>query len=138
MDLESLGLVLLNCMEEGDRRPRTAQQVRDDRAINKVFGLANAERWSGYKQLVDFLEDIFTGSRVPQLKLERPVGSDHRCTSISRIAKCSKHDFIRQEPAPKGLFREFAEVASFECFTLWRAAKQGSKKCGESSEIDTA
>ena len=123
MDLEGLGLVLLNCMEEGDRRVRTAQQVRDERATNKVFGLANAEQWSGYKQLVDFLDDIFTGSRMPQVKLERPVCSDHRFLSGSRIAKSSKHEFINQESATEGLFQAFADVAGFECFTLWHAGK---------------
>jgi hypothetical protein len=78
-DLEGLGLVLLNCMEEGDRRVRTAQQVRDERATNKVFGLANAERWSGCKRLIDFLDDLFSGSRKPEAKFGRPV-----CTTRSR------------------------------------------------------
>lgn len=40
MDLEGLGLVLLNCMEVGRKSVRTAREVREARSTNKVFGLA--------------------------------------------------------------------------------------------------
>ena len=73
MDLEGLGLVLLNCMEVGKKSVRTAREVREARSINKVFGLANAEKWSACEILIDFLDDIFDVSRKPDLKFNRPV-----------------------------------------------------------------
>lgn len=73
VDLEGLGLVLLNCMETGKKTVRTVREVREARSTNKVFGLANAEKWSACKMLVDFLDDIFDVSRMPDLKFNRPV-----------------------------------------------------------------
>ena len=72
-DLEDLGLVLLSCMDGGLPRILTAEHVREERATNKVFGLTDAERWSGAKQLIDFLDDLFLFRRRPAAKFERPV-----------------------------------------------------------------
>ena len=73
-DLEDLGLVLLDCMEEQTQKhSRTASEVREQRATNKVFGLSDPERWSGCKKLVDFLDDLFTFRRRPTTKLEKVV-----------------------------------------------------------------
>ena len=73
IDLEGLGLVLLNCMEAGKKSARTAQEVREARSTNKVFGLTNAGKWSACEMLIDFLDDIFDVSRKPDLKFDRPV-----------------------------------------------------------------
>lgn len=79
VDLEALGLTLLTCMEPQLRRSRTANSVREERATNRVFGLDDPERWSGCKQLVDFVDDLFSLRRRPAAKLERPVG--HRAAA---------------------------------------------------------
>ncbi len=73
LDLEALGLTLLVCMEPQERTARTAEVVREKRATNKVFGLKDPERWSGSKQLVDFVDDLFSLRRRPTMKLEHPV-----------------------------------------------------------------
>jgi hypothetical protein len=52
---------------------RDFQLVKDQRRANKVFGLTNAEKWSGSKQLMDFLDDIFIEERPIHLKFHRPV-----------------------------------------------------------------
>ncbi|KAJ9624533.1 stress-activated protein kinase signaling cascade [Taxawa tesnikishii (nom. ined.)] len=76
-DLEDLGLVLLDCMDGRLRSgTTTAKQVRKQRDQNKVYGLKTAERWSGCKQLVDLLEDLFNihnVKRSPHQKLLKPV-----------------------------------------------------------------
>ncbi|KAK6401624.1 Lysine Methyltransferase 2D, partial [Oleoguttula sp. CCFEE 5521] len=69
--LEGLGLTLLDCME-GQERGKTAAEVRAYREANKVFGLTQPERWSGNKQLVDFLGELFGESRSSQQQLDRP------------------------------------------------------------------
>jgi len=60
-------------MEPRPRRTRTADLIREERATNKVFGLNDPERWSGCKQLIDFVDDLFSLRRRPAVKLERPV-----------------------------------------------------------------
>ncbi|KAK3066282.1 stress-activated protein kinase signaling cascade [Teratosphaeriaceae sp. CCFEE 6253] len=73
-DLDDLGLVLLQCMEgAAQQSERTAEVVRANRATNKVFGLADPEKWSGSKQLIDCLDDLFSKQRKVQDKLLKPV-----------------------------------------------------------------
>lgn len=64
-------------MEPQTRPARTAESVRVERATNRVFGLKDPERWSGSKQLVDFVDDLFSLQRPPALKLENPVSSEY-------------------------------------------------------------
>ncbi|KAK4984569.1 Lysine Methyltransferase 2D [Elasticomyces elasticus] len=73
-DLEDLGIVLLRCMEgrlPGDSL--TVANVRARRLENKVFGLNEPGRWSGCKQLMDFLDDLFSAAKPAYVKPEKPV-----------------------------------------------------------------
>jgi hypothetical protein len=74
-DLDDLGFVLFDCMEghllPADRRNR--QLVQQQRKAYKVFGLTNAEKWSGSKQLMDFLDDIFSDDRITGMKFIQAV-----------------------------------------------------------------
>jgi hypothetical protein len=79
-DLTDLGFVLLECME-GHPLPqerRDTRRIRDQRKANQVFGLTNAEKWSGSKQLVDFLDDVFNEERSTNSKFQKPVSYDIR------------------------------------------------------------
>ena len=74
-DLTDLGLVLLDCME-GHVLPaerRKSQFIKEQRQHNKVFGLGKAELWSGSKQLIDFLDELFNEDRPAHMKFTRPV-----------------------------------------------------------------
>ena len=74
-DLTDLGLVLLDCME-GHVLPAEKRQldyIDRQRKHNKVFGLSKAELWSGSKQLIDFLDELFNKDRSSQSKFARPV-----------------------------------------------------------------
>lgn len=62
---------------EGAPKHLSIEEVRQQRATNKVFGLTDCERWSGHKQLVDFVDDLFSTRRKWQAKYERPVS--HHC-----------------------------------------------------------
>lgn len=53
----------------------TATRVRECRASNQVFGLREPEKWSEHKQLVDFIDDIFSPQRRSTAKFMRPVRS---------------------------------------------------------------
>ena len=66
-------------MEKGHRRSRSAEQIRQARATNRVFGLADAEKWSGCKQLMDFLDDTFCYQRKVSVKFQRPVRVSKAC-----------------------------------------------------------
>jgi hypothetical protein len=54
---------------------RQSQFVRQQRQNNKVFGLGKAELWSGSKQLIDFLDDLFNEERTAETKFARPVST---------------------------------------------------------------
>lgn len=73
-DLEKLGLLLLQCMD-GDSTVENSdiRRVREHRALNKVFGLRKPEHWSGAKQLIDFLDDLFSEERSAEAKIEKTV-----------------------------------------------------------------
>ncbi|KAF9638817.1 hypothetical protein BFW01_g9714 [Lasiodiplodia theobromae] len=73
-DFDDFGLVLLQCMDgEVDRFKRDVKSVRKQRAANKVFGLRNPEPWSGSKQLVDFLDELFNQDKSVMMKIEKPL-----------------------------------------------------------------
>ena len=76
-DFTDLGLVLLECMEGRPQHAakRTVEHVKDQRASNRVFGLTKPERWSGCKQLIDFLDDLFNEARSTSAKISKPVSS---------------------------------------------------------------
>lgn len=81
----NLGFVLFDCME-GRPLPaerRTFERVKEQRRANRVFGLTNAERWSGSKQLIDFLDEVFDEERPVKSKFERPVSLMLKADSIS-------------------------------------------------------
>jgi hypothetical protein len=74
IDLELLGHTLLECMEGASSSSlRDEKYVRRQRGLNKIFKLHNGEKWSGYKLLVDFLDDLFNRDRSAIAKLNRPV-----------------------------------------------------------------
>lgn len=73
-DLEGLGIALLHCME-GSMSDLNPTRVKECRASNKVFGLTDPERWSEHKQLVDFIDDIFSAQRRPAAKYANQVGN---------------------------------------------------------------
>lgn len=50
----------------------TAEFIRGERSANRVFGLIPSERWSGNKDLIDFLDDLY-GSRPVAEKLSKVV-----------------------------------------------------------------
>lgn len=77
IDLEALGLTMLCCIEPRSKQADSAEEVRQRRATNQVFTLQNGEKWSGRKQLIDFLDDLFCTQRLPVVKLRRPVGSPY-------------------------------------------------------------
>ena len=58
-----------------DKRPltQTIADVREQRTQNKVFGLTDPDRWSGAKQLVDFIEELINADKPVQHKIEKPV-----------------------------------------------------------------
>jgi hypothetical protein len=64
---------------EGQSRDeiRDITYIQKQRDRNKVFGLRNPESWSGCKQLVDFLDDIFNISKDMRTKLDKPVSIRH-------------------------------------------------------------
>lgn len=107
-DLEDLGFVLLACME---RRPRPQLRdinyIREQRAINKVFGLHNSEHWSGCNQLIDFLDDLFNSKKTAFAKFSKP---HHFITSTEGDGRCLEH---------------YLELVSFELFTLWNEGGDG-------------
>lgn len=75
-DFEQLGLLLLQCMDAQHAGKHTdVEHVRQQRKIYKVFGLDRPERWNGAKQLMDFLDDLFSESKSAKVKVEKPVSA---------------------------------------------------------------
>jgi hypothetical protein len=52
---------------------RNSVSVQEQRRNNRVFGLNNAEHWSGSKQLIDFLDELFCQEKTSISKFSRPV-----------------------------------------------------------------
>lgn len=117
-DLEGLGIAVLNCME-GTLTDLTAARVRECRASNKVFGLSKPEKWSEHKQLVDFVDDIFSAQRKPDAKFMKPVRLLKQ--PLNQVADCDKHAYVTRGSWASEALVPLAELASLECFTLWHA-----------------
>ncbi|KAH7033985.1 hypothetical protein B0J12DRAFT_732031 [Macrophomina phaseolina] len=101
-DFDGLGLALLQCMDgQVDRVKRDVEYVREQRALNKVFGLKEPEPWSGAKQLVDFLDELFNHEKSVDAKVEKP------------------HEYVRGDD-PRANLKHYVEMARLECFFLWR------------------
>jgi hypothetical protein len=47
--------------------------VQQQRAMNKVFGLEPADKWSGHKVLIDFLDELFNAAKPAIAKLDKSV-----------------------------------------------------------------
>ncbi|KAF2257506.1 hypothetical protein CC78DRAFT_588461 [Lojkania enalia] len=102
-DIVDLGFVLLDCMEG---HPQSAEKKRvryieEQRAMNKVFGLSLPERWSGCKQLIDCLDDIFSENRPIDVKMLKP------------------HQFFASQSQDAACLRPFVELVTLECYTQW-------------------
>jgi hypothetical protein len=52
---------------------RNTASVQEQRRNKRVFGLNNAEYWSGSKQLIDFLDELFCQEKTAMTKFSRPV-----------------------------------------------------------------
>ncbi|KAF9733725.1 hypothetical protein PMIN06_011965 [Paraphaeosphaeria minitans] len=105
-DLRALGFVLLECME-GHALPierHSMDFIVDQRAGNRVFGLTNAEQWSGCKDMVDFLDELFNDKKIASAKYAKP----HTFVSSNR------HDYECMRP--------YIELVTLECFTPWTSA----------------
>jgi hypothetical protein len=125
-DLLDLGFILLDCMEG---RPIPAERrhcnlVRQRRKENKVFGLRNAERWSGSKQLIDFLDDIFGEDRPIQTKFNKPVSSNLKNDHFEIFVSITyQHRFISPKPDHQDCLRQYVELVALECFAQFDAAQ---------------
>jgi hypothetical protein len=61
---------------EGRPQPDVKRQldwVKDQRDVNKVFGLTVPDPWIGCRQLIDFLDDVFYDKRSLHAKIKKPV-----------------------------------------------------------------
>lgn len=47
--------------------------IQEQREANRVFGLQNAEHWSGYKDLIDFLDEMLIEKKSCVSKFAQPV-----------------------------------------------------------------
>ncbi|KAF2000219.1 hypothetical protein P154DRAFT_545808 [Amniculicola lignicola CBS 123094] len=81
-DLEMLGYTLLECIN-----------------TNKLFGLIDSERWSGFKIFVNFLDELINEKKLALAKLDCP------------------HQFILQPP-DYAVLLPLLELVPLECFTL--------------------
>ena len=71
-DLESLGLVTIECMNGRPLRPNAIQHVRKQRSLNKPFGLCE-ERWIQNESMIDFLDFLFDQETSVHSKLTKLV-----------------------------------------------------------------
>ncbi|KAL6167172.1 hypothetical protein ACJQWK_06617 [Exserohilum turcicum] len=101
-DLEQLGVAVLECMNGlPNENLRSLSVIREQRESNKMFGLGRGEEWSGYKLLVDFLDNMFNKAIPALAKLEKP------------------HRYIARDPNFSDLI-PFLELVPLECLSLWR------------------
>jgi len=60
-----------------DRRPckdlYKVDFIRQQRAKNRVFSLEYLDKWSGYKDLNDFLKELFNAKKLVIIKLDKLV-----------------------------------------------------------------
>jgi hypothetical protein len=80
LDLKQLRHVVLKCI---NRRPWKdfceVDFIRQQRAKNRVFSLEDLDKWSRYKDLIDFLEELFNTKKLAIMKLDKLV----YCTSLN-------------------------------------------------------
>ncbi|KAF2439140.1 hypothetical protein P171DRAFT_490574 [Karstenula rhodostoma CBS 690.94] len=101
-DLIDLGFVLLECME-GRILPaekRSKDFILEQRTANRVFGLTNAEIWSGCQDLIDFLDELFNERRTVSARYSR------------------HHPFVSSQ-VDYECMRPYIELVSLECHTSW-------------------
>ncbi|KAF2835321.1 hypothetical protein M501DRAFT_1061069 [Patellaria atrata CBS 101060] len=102
--LQDLGFILLECMEgRPAETKRDIDFIKKQREQYKVFGLHNAEAWSGCKQLIDFLDELFNVDKEFTAKIQRP------------------HEFIKEDGVGPSCLMHYLELVSLECFTEWQA-----------------
>ena len=83
-DLGCLALAIIQCMNgEPKEELQNIDKVRRLRESNKTFGLSNGERWSGYKLLIDFLDNMLDINIPATVKLGKPVNANSS-NSVSR------------------------------------------------------
>jgi hypothetical protein len=74
LDLKQLGYIVLEYI---NGRPwkdfYKVDFIRQQRAKNRVFSLKNPDKWSGYKDLIDFLEELFNTKKLVIIKLDKLV-----------------------------------------------------------------
>lgn len=76
VNLEQLGVVMLECMNGLPNKDlRNPAEIRHQRKSNKMFSLQEGERWSGYKLLADFLDNMFNKDISAIAKLDKPVSA---------------------------------------------------------------
>jgi hypothetical protein len=101
---------------------RQSQFVKQQRQNNKVFGLGKAELWSGSKQLIDFLDDLFSEERTAQTKFARPVSIFiHHALGKGNQKSSNKiqHKYVNSNREELDCLRPYVELVTLECFTLW-------------------
>ena len=47
--------------------------IKQQRAKNRVFNLKDLNKWSGYKDLINFLEEFFNTKKLAIIKLDKLV-----------------------------------------------------------------
>jgi hypothetical protein len=76
MDLESLGLVLIQAMSGSSSAVSLdIDSVREQRRVNKLYGVRDAEPWSHCNSLIDFLDELFNEDKPAAFKFEKKVSS---------------------------------------------------------------
>lgn len=66
-----------------------------------MFGLGHPEHWSGCKQLIDFLDDLFNLEKSASVKFLKP------------------HKFVVFNNEDQECLAHYLELVLFECCTLW-------------------
>ncbi|KAI9652873.1 MAG: hypothetical protein M1821_007791 [Bathelium mastoideum] len=107
---------------DGRLQPRTIASVREQRSLNKVFGLAEPDKWSGGKQLIDFIEELIDPKKPARHKIEKRFNH----------ADYHKHLFVaaRESWGQRSLL-PFVTLVSLECAPIWLAGKSLPSEEGE-------
>ncbi|KAL9093222.1 MAG: hypothetical protein Q9159_000399 [Coniocarpon cinnabarinum] len=125
-DLEALAAVLIQCMDQKIPAQPTHEyvnRIRAKRSESQVFGIDNAERWSGSKDLVDFLDDLLNENKLPSSKFARM----HKFVDA--------HDQLTR--GSQRSLTSITEVACFECAALWYGGQRrdtGGDSADDSNE----
>ncbi|KAL9084625.1 MAG: hypothetical protein Q9165_007980 [Trypethelium subeluteriae] len=78
---------------------RTIASVREQRTLNKVFGLNEPARWSGAKQLIDFIEELIDPDKSARHKIEKPMNT-HSSNSSNYYSSLQSAGQNPSPPAP--------------------------------------